>query len=171
MEKDKRIQEILGQLTRFAAGDFSAIINVSEQKDDVDTIITGLNALGETLKVQANEWKEKRDKINSLLDILLKYSLMDPSMKALVDTGDDIDFLGAGLSVLGEELALHTIKLRDSQEQIETIFKNAPDAVVILDSKGAIVRWNPAAETTFGWLEKEAMGNLLHNMIIPEGYR
>jgi PAS domain S-box-containing protein len=44
------------------------------------------------------------------------------------------------------------------------------DAVVVSDSRGAIVLWNKAAERLFGYTEPEALGQSL-DLIIPERLR
>jgi len=44
------------------------------------------------------------------------------------------------------------------------------DAVVVADTDGAIVLWNPAATRIFGFTEDEAMGRPL-DLIIPERQR
>lgn len=44
------------------------------------------------------------------------------------------------------------------------------DAVVVADTDGAIVQWNPAATRIFGFTEDEAMGRSL-DLIIPERQR
>lgn len=62
-------------------------------------------------------------------------------------------------------------ELRYSQEQVETIYKNAPDAVIVIASKGHVVKWNPAAERMLGWTEEEALGKVLNELIVPENYR
>ena len=59
-------------------------------------------------------------------------------------------------------------ELRDSEEQIQTIYKNAPDAVIVISSKGNVVKWNPAAEKMLGWKEEEALGKVLNELIVPE---
>lgn len=61
-------------------------------------------------------------------------------------------------------------ELRDREEQVETIFKNAPDAIVVINSKGIIKEWNPAAEAMFGWQASEVLGNYLNKFIVPEGF-
>ena len=61
--------------------------------------------------------------------------------------------------------------LRQSEEQIQTIFRGAPDAVVAIDREGMVVNWNPKAETLFGWKEKEVLGKPLSETIIPHRYR
>jgi len=45
------------------------------------------------------------------------------------------------------------------------------DATVSIDRVGIITEWNTAAEQMFGWLESEALGQPLVNLIIPERYR
>ncbi|BDS13445.1 sensor histidine kinase [Aureispira anguillae] len=57
--------------------------------------------------------------------------------------------------------------LRDSEEQVRTMFNHAPDAILLLDMEGVITKWNPKAEIIFGWTEKEAVGKVLHELIGP----
>lgn len=58
--------------------------------------------------------------------------------------------------------------LKDKEEQVRTIFKYAPDAIVILKIDGTIVEWNPKAVDIFGWTKEEAIGQLLYKLIGPE---
>ena len=60
---------------------------------------------------------------------------------------------------------------RESEEQIQTIFNAAPDAVIVIDQDGLIGRWNHKAETLFGWNADEVIGKLLSETIIPLRYR
>jgi PAS domain S-box-containing protein len=61
--------------------------------------------------------------------------------------------------------------LRDSERHIQAIFRNAPDAVVVVDNQGIITKWNPEAERIFGWKENEIKGQVLSELIIPERSR
>lgn len=61
--------------------------------------------------------------------------------------------------------------LRNSEQNIQAIFDNAPDAVVVIDSHGRINRWNPEAEKLFGWTSQEVSGQLLSEVIIPPEFR
>lgn len=61
--------------------------------------------------------------------------------------------------------------LRESEEQIQTIFNAAPDAVIVMDQEGKIIQWNPKAESILGWSRDEVVGKLLSETIIPERYR
>lgn len=46
----------------------------------------------------------------------------------------------------------------------------AGDAIIIADTEGSIVLWNPAAERLFGFTMVEAVGHSL-DLIIPERFR
>ncbi len=61
--------------------------------------------------------------------------------------------------------------LRDSEQHIQGIFRNAPDAVVVINSEGRVTKWNPEAEVLFGWKENEVTGHLLSDLIIPEDFK
>ena len=60
---------------------------------------------------------------------------------------------------------------RQSEEQIQTIFRAAPDAVIVINEEGTIIKWNPKAEDIFGWQSQEVVGDPLHETIIPQRYR
>ena len=70
-----------------------------------------------------------------------------------------------------EKLRLNVQSLKESEEQIRTLFRNAPDAVIVINQEGKIVQWNPKTESTFGWTKEEVMGKHLYQTIIPERYR
>lgn len=89
-----------------------------------------------------------------------------------------------GLTILGKQvvkllelrLQLHQLKLsesalRKSEEQINIIFQNSIDGVVVCNHKGMITEWNAKAEAIFGWTKEEITGKYLHETIIPEMHR
>jgi len=45
------------------------------------------------------------------------------------------------------------------------------DCLVVIDGKGQVAEWNPAAERTFGYERKEALGRPVHELLIPERMR
>lgn len=169
---DNRVKEILDQISRYAAGNFASSLEVSDGQDEINEISKAVNALGMTLRENARMADKKKERINTLLDILIKYTVLDFSSTAEIsEAGDEVDAIGVGLNALAEELDLHTSKLKDSEAQIKTIFENAPDAVVVTDTEGKVLNWNPAAFRIFGWREEEILGKLLHNVLIPPRYR
>jgi len=62
-------------------------------------------------------------------------------------------------------------QLRESEERIQSIFRSAPDAVIVIDATGKIVGWNPQAEVIFGWKAKEIISRYLQDTMVPERMR
>jgi PAS domain S-box-containing protein len=58
-----------------------------------------------------------------------------------------------------------------SPESLRPVLETALDAVVVMDSKGMVLDWNPAAEASFGWTASEAVGQFMAGLIIPHQYR
>ena len=169
---DPRFVEVLDQVQRFSSGDYGSSLNVSDRGDAIDLVAVGLNELGNSLRIQQEAIKRKESRIDHLLEILLKYTILDFSERAEVGgEGDEIDALAAGLNALGEEVVDHINRSKSSEDQIQTIFNNAPDAVVVINSDDVIMRWNPAASAIFGWQQEEVIGNFLHEVLVPERYR
>ncbi len=63
------------------------------------------------------------------------------------------------------------VQLRESEARLRTILTTAHDAVVMMDSEGAVAYWNPAAERVFGWRADEVIGRDLHEFMAPVRFR
>lgn len=62
-------------------------------------------------------------------------------------------------------------EISDSEEKRRLIMSGALDAIICIDTKEAITFWNKQAEVIFGWKEKEALGQQLSELIVPEPFR
>ena len=58
-----------------------------------------------------------------------------------------------------------------ASEVLGPIMRSVLDAVIAVDSNGAVVAWNDVAARTFGWTAQEAAGRGLGELIIPERHR
>jgi len=58
--------------------------------------------------------------------------------------------------------------LRENEEGLRRIIDTALDAVVSIDASGIVTRWNTQAEKIFGWSAKEACGQRLAALIVPD---
>jgi PAS domain S-box-containing protein len=58
-------------------------------------------------------------------------------------------------------------ELRASEERFRAISTSAKDAIILVDGEDKVIYWNPAAETTFGFTETEAIGEKLSELVIP----
>ncbi|HOJ42895.1 MAG TPA: PAS domain S-box protein, partial [Syntrophorhabdaceae bacterium] len=56
---------------------------------------------------------------------------------------------------------------RESESKLKAVTDAAQDAIIMIDQDGKVTFWNPASERMFGYLEKEAMGKDVHELIAP----
>ena len=61
-------------------------------------------------------------------------------------------------------------QLRASEARWRSIVESAVDGIVVIDSKGHIEAFNPAAERLFGYAEREVIGQNV-NMLMPSPYQ
>jgi len=59
------------------------------------------------------------------------------------------------------------LALRQGEERLRSITDSAQDAILMMDTKGVISFWNPAAERIFGYTTQEAAGMNLHTLLAP----
>ena len=72
---------------------------------------------------------------------------------------------------LNRQVKEKTAEVNEIFERQSLIMDAAIDAIICLDASGAITFWNPQAEKIFKWEEKEILGRLLADTIIPKQYR
>lgn len=60
--------------------------------------------------------------------------------------------------------------LRESEEKFRLITLSANDAIVMVDTNGAVTFWNPAAEAMFGYAMAEILGKDIHGCLAPPRY-
>lgn len=61
--------------------------------------------------------------------------------------------------------------LAESEEKFRVIASAAHDAIVQIGAEGRIEFWNAAAEKIFGYSPAEALGQSMHELIVPERFR
>jgi diguanylate cyclase (GGDEF)-like protein/PAS domain S-box-containing protein len=59
-------------------------------------------------------------------------------------------------------------ELHERNEILSTIMESARDAIIMIDNKGNVTFWNPAAERLFGYSREEVMGKELHRLMIQD---
>ena len=57
-----------------------------------------------------------------------------------------------------------------NEARLRGITDSAQDAIVMMDARGNISFWNPAAESILGYQKDEAMGKNLHQLLVPQRY-
>ena len=61
--------------------------------------------------------------------------------------------------------------LRASESRMRAITDSAQDAILMMDARGDISYWNPAAERVLGYSSSEALGRNVHAFIVPSRYQ
>nr|WP_255697425.1 PAS domain-containing hybrid sensor histidine kinase/response regulator [Sinirhodobacter sp. WL0062] len=62
-------------------------------------------------------------------------------------------------------------QLKRSSQQTEAIVATSLDAVIVANRSGQVIEFNGAAEKIFGYARAEAIGQPMHELIIPDGLR
>ncbi|CAD6880277.1 hypothetical protein [Methylomonas albis] len=84
---------------------------------------------------------------------------------------DEIGQVAESVNEMADGFAALLAARREDEVRIRSIVDTALDAVVQMDTNGLISGWNRQAEQIFGWPTADALGRLLHDVIIPEQYR
>jgi PAS domain S-box-containing protein len=164
---DERVNKIMQLLVKYNTFNFSARESISEKGDEMDAIITALNTLGEELQASGKIIREYEGRVNMLLETLLRYTLMDFSVKAQVSgSGDEVDAIAVGLNTLGEELEAARIQenkfteeLKKNEQRFSRIFTLNPLPLLVSDiESGKIAQVNDAGEKFFGTGREEIIG-------------
>lgn len=69
------------------------------------------------------------------------------------------------------ELKQRQEELRRSEELLKRTFDAALNAIIIIDHKGKVIEFNPAAETMFGYKREDTIGKEMAALIVPDKYR
>ncbi|WP_206707978.1 PAS domain S-box protein [Koleobacter methoxysyntrophicus] len=59
-------------------------------------------------------------------------------------------------------------ELKEKEATLSAIMGSARDAIIMLDGRGNLIFWNPAAEQLFGYSREEALGKELHRLLVPD---
>ena len=57
--------------------------------------------------------------------------------------------------------------LQNSEEKFYGIANAIKDPLILVDEEAKIIYWNPAAEKTFDYTSKEAIGKVVHELVVP----
>ena len=86
-------------------------------------------------------------------------------------THSDSSNLFDSLIKLIEERKLAEEALRESEFRMISLTSTAQDAILMMDPEGRVSYWNSAAERIFGYTCAEAIGQVLHDFIVPQSFR
>jgi light-regulated signal transduction histidine kinase (bacteriophytochrome) len=86
---------------------------------EVKNIVAAVTELKEYLVVSDKAAEHYESRINSIMEVLLKYTLMDFSVQATVsELGDDLDAIAVGINTLAEELQDKIVQEQNNSEKL-----------------------------------------------------
>lgn len=80
-----------------------------------------------------------------------------------------LEDLAEGNATLERRVAERTSELQQSEERLRAFISTARDAMLVIDGRGTILAFNPAAEELFGYRSGEIVGRSI-NMLMPTRY-
>ena len=119
-----------------------------------------------------NQFKNKIDETTLAFPIITK----NRAQKWIEQT---VMQLREGIKITGHRSIMRDVtekkmadqKLKESEGQLQTIFNEAPDALIVINDEGDIIRWNPQAVKIFGWSIQEVIGKKMRDLIVPEQHK
>jgi len=152
---DPRIGKILDFIVKLASGDQDHRETPSEQGDEIDGIIIGLNMLAEELSHQVISLSQAETRMDEIIEVIIAIASLDYNRRApITDKGDTFDAIAYGLNALVEELQISTI----SKDYLDNIIQSMRDILVVLTPDINIRTVNRAAVELLGYKEPELIG-------------
>ena len=60
--------------------------------------------------------------------------------------------------------------LRESEEKLKGISNSVQDSIIVVNDRGEVSFWNPAAERMFGYTASETLGKNVHELLAPREF-
>lgn len=80
-------------------------------------------------------------------------------------------FVVAGTVLLRARVHPLVQQVAQDQRAMRAILETSHEAFVAMDVDGLVTEWNHQAEQTFGWTRDEALGQPMHELIVPQALR
>ncbi|MEP6845253.1 MAG: ATP-binding protein, partial [Panacibacter sp.] len=91
--------------------------------------------------------------------------------QSYLETNEEVEKLNQELQNQANERTKAEEKAMENDAMLRNVISSAIDAIITINNKGEILRWNYAAEETFGYPEREMLGENLTAVLIPTEYR
>ncbi|MBV5307242.1 MAG: PAS domain S-box protein [Desulfobulbaceae bacterium] len=114
---------------------------------------------------------EHNSRVFGFLNVSLAPELIgdQEEQRRFSEIAGDIGYALFNLDEQQKKIEMETA-LRQSEACLRSITDFAKDAILMMDSQGAISFWNPAAETILGYRAEEVLGKNLHALLVPTRY-
>lgn len=147
----------------------------TEAKDEIGQ----LSRAFDNMTVKLKEYREELETRNISLEKKVKERTiqLEQQVREIERQKTEITGIARGLEKTNKDLEVENTErkrvekeLRESEARFRTVISASKDAVITIGEDGYISIFNPAAESIFGWSEKEMLGQPL-DRIMPQEYR
>ena len=112
------------------------------------------------------------DRVNRLQEVSRRLAQGDLQIHVADEIqGGELGHLAQSFDFMAHQLAERARVISESEARLRSITDSAQDAILMMDTRGAISFWNPAAETILGYSADEALGKDLHQLLTPVRYQ
>ena len=138
LNNDSRIGEILNLILQIAGGNFEARAVPSEQGDELDAIISGLNMLVEEIKSKIEFELHTRARseaaISEMVDVIMEVARGNYSAQVgLSDKNDEFDSLAMGVNMMIDDIRNVITERKQAEEALQRRTFNLGERVKELD--------------------------------------
>lgn len=123
-ELDNQTEQILEQIAQLRKLHYPVQQNIAEGGAEENAIVSALNKLADNLREKEKRHREKEEKANEIMEVLLKTTILDFSQKIeLSSRGDELDAIALGINTMSEELESYIASEKKSKDEIERAAK------------------------------------------------
>ena len=149
--KDEVVGRICHKLTCPSAVNNCPILDLHQSRDmSRRKLLTSTGAVVPIMKSVSSIWRGGRE---LLLETFVDISEAEKARYELELTKQELER-----------------KVEERTAHLRSIIDTANSGIIVIDSKGIITEFSPAAEDIFGYTREEALGESI-NMLMPESYR
>ncbi len=87
-----------------------------------------------------------------------------------VNVSIDLEFDERGNLIKALGIMQDISEIVGQEEKLRSITDTSPDPIIMMDTDGTIIFWNPAAAHVLGYSAEEALGKHLHSLLAPVRY-
>jgi PAS domain S-box-containing protein len=149
-------KKILGYQEEEISGISSLKLNIYKNTEDRKNIVEQLKLKGFVNNYEAVFIKKNGAEVHGLMSASIIELEGEPCVLSITR---DIN-----------ERKLSEASLMESESRLRAITDSAQDAIIMMDSTGAICFWNLSAERILGYKNSEVIGKSLHLLLAPQRY-
>ncbi len=169
--KDTRLAEINNLLVEYANANFDIKIEPSDNEDQIDVIIYGLQMLGEELKRGTFEISDTDARLEEIQQALFSFAKLDFSRNVKISSDlNSLDALALTVNMHGEELKSIYEQIERSKAYTENIITSMLDMLLVINPEGNIITVNQALLDTLGYKEQELIGKPVSVILAKEEF-